>query len=256
MSSYRNTIMISVCVATLAGCAGGPPRGILLGQMTFGPSKPAAKVQKSGIVSDEAGALHISKESPIRVEFKNSPTLAKEWAGKLKERGYNLRDDGDKLTVLGVFTANGKFEGHADLVNTGSLNIGDLVEDSLVSKAAEQWNNSKSGIDVTIVPSGTFQGTAATSVAYMGIDALLEATGVANALDSGFKKAVGADKDPYKYCMFGCDEDRARFMQPTQVAYYAMQYKDEKKLVRVISYDSKFDAAEIIRLAEEKALNL
>jgi|GEM_PF-4708844 len=210
---------------------------------------------KSGKKTLNEGQLHLTKSTPLDVEFVDSPALTRDWKQRLTGQGYTIQDGADKLTIRGVFRTNGIY-GDKGLINTGDLSIGTLVEEALVDRAHEQVKVAKSGTNVYIAPQPSLQATAATSLLATGLSSLMSATGLTDAVDRRLNSFLGTDKDPYKFCMFGCEGEKAALRQPTQAAIFMMHYQGRERTVGVVSYEPVLEPGNIIKEAIDMAMKI
>lgn len=252
------SVSVIAMVVGLTGCAGsgGGSGGILLGRIAVTDAQrqrqEALKQPKSGKSVESMGQLTLPKNEPIRVEFKGSPILTTAWRNHLVASGYQVSEQGKPLVIQGHFQGHGKFP-EKGLINTGDLSIAELVEKALVEKADQQYVAPKSSSSLYVTPTGHAASTVGLSVATTALDALVTSIGLRDAINNGVGKALGTDKDPFKFCMHGCEGDRAAWYQPTQSAAVLLTFEGQSRAVKALSYDPAFDAGEVIARAMKEA---
>ena len=248
----------------VTGCAttSGDDGKIILGKLpiTEQQKQNAANklTPKSGEDFRRTGKINLSKQTPIYVDFSGSPKMSVALNQRLKAAGYNITESGQRLIVAGVYQARGQFDDKG-FINTGRLNITELMEKSLVDVADTQRNAPKAGYGGTDIATAnsmaSLSGSAVSGlVNYMAVDALMTALGVKDAINNSVGKALGTDKDPYKLCAVGCEADRAAWNQPTQTVSYLVGFAGQKMETTFISYTPKFDAGSSIAKALDQTL--
>jgi hypothetical protein len=235
-----------LAVMQLHGCTDYSPGRIHLGTMRFG-GVPEEVVIKTGIHFSDTGGIKLDKSLPIRVEHIGSPTLTEYWTAKFKDAGYSIVDNGELLQLSGFIMARGKFNGIDDPVNTGFVDLDKLASAPLEDKQAQKSSRYVLGTGGIFAP-----GASASLIGASGIDFLLNATGVKGALADAQNKALGLDKDHLKFCMFGCEAQRAKELQPTQNGVIVLEYKGEKRVVSAVSYQPDFDLFGVMGQIEQK----
>jgi hypothetical protein len=256
------TLLVSA--GLLGGCAttSGDDGKIILGKLAVTEQQrqnAAAKLKpKSGEDFSVKGSINIAKQTPVHVEFSGSPKMSAALNKRLSQAGYNITESGKPLLIAGIYQARGQFE-NKGFVNTGRLNIAELVEKSLLDTAETQRNAPKAGYGGTDIATANSManlsgGVVSGLVNYMAVDALMTSLGVKDAINNGVGKAIGTDNDPYKLCAFGCEADKAVWNQPTQTSTYLIGFNGEKLEATYTSYDATFDAGGVVSKGLDKAI--
>jgi hypothetical protein len=239
-------LVSAMAVLQLHGCAGYSAGSIHLGTIRFGGA-PEEVVIKTGIHFSDTGGIKLDKSQPIRVEHVGSSKLTEYWAARFKAAGYNVSDKGELLAVSGFITARGKFNGIDEPVNTGFVDLDKLATAPMEDKQAQKSSRYVFGTAGFFAP-----GASSNLVLASGADLVLNATGVKGAIADAQNKALGLDKDHLKFCMFGCEAQRAKELQPTQNGVIALEFKGEKRIVSAISYQPDFDLYGVMGQIEQK----
>lgn len=235
-----------VAVLQIHGCANYSPGSIHLGTIRLGGA-PEEVVVKTGIHFSDSGGIRIDKSQPIRVEHIGSPKLTEYWAARFKAAGYNISENGELLAVSGFIMASGKFNGIDEPVNTGLVDLDKLSSAPMEDKQVQKSSRYVFGTAGIFAP-----GASTNLVAASGVDLLLNATGLKGAIADAQNKALGLDKDHLKFCMFGCEAQRAKELQPTQNGVIALEFKGEKRIVSAVSYQPDFDLYGVMGQIEQK----
>ena len=230
----------------IQGCADYSPGRIHLGTLRIGGS-PEEVVVKTGIHFSDTGGIKIDKSQPIRVEHVGSPKLTEYWISRFKAAGYNITDKGELLAVSGFITARGKFNGINEIVNTGFVDLDKLSTAPMEDTQAQTSSRYVFGTAGILAP-----GASSSLVVASGVDLLLNATGAKGAIADAQNKALGLDKDHLKFCMFGCDGQRTKELQPTQNGVIVLEFKGEKRIVSALSYQPDFDLYGVMGQIEQK----
>ncbi len=260
---YATTGMLVSASLLLGGCAttGGDDGKIILGKIAVTEQQKqnaAEKLKpKSGERFNKQGSVTVTMQMPFHIEFVGSPKMTAALNKRLAKAGYNISPSGEKMLITGSYQARGQFEGKG-FVNTGKLNVADLIEKSLVDSADTQRNAPKAGYGGTDIATADSMvslsgGVVSGLVNYVAVDALMTSLGVKDAINNGVGKAIGTDKDPYKFCAFGCEADKAAWNQPTQAAIYLIGFNGQKMEATLTSYEPVFDAGGVISAGMEKA---
>lgn len=221
------------------------------------------------IFSDKLTIPKTLRDQGVYVEFNGSPILTNEIRGYLTKHGYKILDTESgaaaKILFKGYYSAVG-----ANL-STGMVEIQDIVEKGIRANAVEKESEttqtnvtSQQGSLIHVDGGAIYEGAKLTGslgggvLVALGANALSEVTGLSAVINNGFNKALGLDKDPYKFCIYGCDELRKKAKLINQIVkIFEIVTIDENKSSQKITSFASYDeiiTSQLIAAALTKTL--